>query len=118
MASCWRSQLLISNDEAARSGDTLSTLSIRDYGSGVPPEDQKRLFERFVRLERDMNSPVRGAGLGLYIGKQLVEAMGGEIWVESTGREGEGSLFAFSLKLNQPSQVSPGSPQTPRVFVP
>jgi len=71
-----------------------------------------------VRLERDMNSPVRGAGLGLYIGKQLVEAMGGEIWVESTGREGEGSLFAFSLKLNQPSQVSPGSPQTPRVFVP
>jgi len=103
---------------SARSGDTLSTLSIRDYGSVVPPEDQKRLFERFVRLERDMNSPVRGAGLGLYIGKQLVEAMGGEIWVESTGREGEGSLFAFSLKLNQPSQVSPGSPQTPRVFVP
>ena len=102
---------------SARSGDTLSTLSIRDYGSGVPPEDQKRLFERFVRLERDMNSPMRGAGLGLYIGKQLVEAMGGEIWVESTGREGEGSLFAFTLMLNQPSQVPPDS-QTPRVFVP
>ena len=101
---------------SARSGDTLGTLCIRDNGSGVPPEDQKRLFARFVRLERDMNSPVRGAGLGLYISKQLVEAMGGQIWVESTGKEGEGSLFGFSLKLNQPAQVPPGS-QAPRVSV-
>ncbi|HLX57729.1 MAG TPA: ATP-binding protein [Ktedonobacteraceae bacterium] len=75
-----------------------STLRIRDFGSGIPPGDQPRLFERFVRLERDMNSPVRGAGLGLYISKQLVEAMGGHMWVESSGKEGEGSVFAFSLK--------------------
>ncbi len=74
------------------------TLRIRDYGRGVPPEDQTRLFERFVRLERDMNSPVRGVGLGLAISKQLVEAMGGRIWVESSGKEGEGSVFAFSLR--------------------
>ena len=60
-----------------------------------------------------MNSPVRGAGLGLYISKQLVEAMGGQIWVESTGREGEGSLFVFSLKLGQPAQML----QTPRMSV-
>lgn len=75
-----------------------STLRIRDFGSGIPPGDQPRLFERFMRLERDMNSPVRGAGLGLYISKQLVEAMGGHMWVESSGKEGEGSVFAFSLK--------------------
>lgn len=73
-------------------------VAIRDYGAGVPQEDQPRLFERFVRLDRDMNSPVRGAGLGLYICKQLVEAMGGRIWVESSGRMGEGSIFAFTLK--------------------
>jgi len=78
--------------------DQMATLRIRDYGRGVPPADQARLFQRFVRLERDMNSPVRGAGLGLSISKQLVEAMGGRIWVESSGEEGEGSVFAFSLK--------------------
>ncbi len=74
------------------------TLRIRDYGHGVPPADQERLFERFVRLERDMNSPVRGAGLGLYISKRLIEAMGGRIWIESAGIPGKGSTFAFALK--------------------
>ena len=62
-------------------------------------------FERFVRLERDMNSPVRGVGLGLAISKQLVEAMGGRIWVESSGEEGKGSVFAFSLKRDPSVQA-------------
>lgn len=83
----------------------VATVRIRDYGRGVPPRDQARLFERFVRLERDMNSPVRGAGLGLAISKQLVEAMGGYIWVESSGEEGKGSVFAFSLKCDQTVRV-------------
>jgi signal transduction histidine kinase len=83
---------------SASVGSQTVTLYIRDYGRGVPPEDQTRLFERFVRLERDMNSPVRGVGLGLAISKQLVEAMGGRIWVESSGEEGKGSVFAFSLR--------------------
>ncbi len=73
-------------------------IRVHDHGLGVPVEDQLHLFERFVRLERDMNSPVRGAGLGLYICKQLVVAMGGEIWVESSGIPGEGSSFVFKLK--------------------
>jgi len=79
--------------------DQKVTICIRDQGLGVPPEYQSYLFERFVRLERDMNSPVRGAGLGLYISRQLIEAMGGRIWVESTGVPGEGSIFAFTLNL-------------------
>jgi len=73
------------------------TVRIRDYGPGIPPQDQPRLFDRFMRLDRDMNSPTRGAGLGLYISKKLIEAMGGRIWVESTGIAGEGSTFAFTL---------------------
>jgi signal transduction histidine kinase len=80
------------------------TVRVRDYGLGVPPGDQQRLFERFVRLDRDMNSPVRGAGLGLYISKQLIQAMGGRIWVESNGNQGEGSTFAFTLKSAKISQ--------------
>ncbi len=70
---------------------------VRDYGLGVPLDQQERLFERFVRLERDMNSPARGAGLGLYISKRLIEAMGGRIWLESNGVAGEGSVFFFTL---------------------
>lgn len=89
----------------ALQGQGLVKVSVRDYGLGVPPGDQQRLFERFVRLERDMNSPVRGAGLGLYITKRLVEAMGGRLWVESSGIPGEGSTFSFTLQraaLSQP----------------
>jgi signal transduction histidine kinase len=80
------------------------TVYVQDHGLGVPLEEQKHLFERFVRLERDMNSPVRGAGLGLFISKQLVEAMDGRIWVESTGVSGEGSRFAFTLKRSKPGE--------------
>ncbi|MEO7018651.1 MAG: ATP-binding protein [Ktedonobacteraceae bacterium] len=82
----------------ALQGQGLVKISVRDYGLGVPREEQERLFERFVRLDRDMNSPVRGAGLGLYISKRLVAAMGGRLWVESSGVPGEGSTFSFTLQ--------------------
>ena len=88
--------------------DEQITLRVHDHGLGVPLEDQERLFERFVRLERDMNSPVRGAGLGLYISKQLIEAMGGRIWVESTGIPGGGSVFAFTLKRSKVGEKPQG----------
>jgi signal transduction histidine kinase len=78
---------------------------VRDFGLGVPAADQERLFERFVRLERDMNSPARGTGLGLYISKRLIEAMGGRIWVESSGTPGKGSIFAFTLKRQKTNQA-------------
>jgi len=91
-----------------------STIRVRDYGLGIHPQDQHRLFDRFMRLDRDMNSPVRGAGLGLYICKQLVEAMGGAIWVESCGIVGEGSTFAFSLAcVDKPSLTQPLSLYNP-----
>ncbi|HZR44068.1 MAG TPA: ATP-binding protein [Ktedonobacteraceae bacterium] len=84
---------------AAQMDEQQAHICVRDYGSGVLPEDQSRLFERFVRLDRDINSPTRGAGLGLYICKRLVEAMGGQIWVESSGHPGTGSTFVFTLPL-------------------
>lgn len=72
-------------------------ISVRDYGDGIPPESIPLLFGQFVRLERDVSGKVRGTGLGLYVSKQLVEAMGGRIWVESSGVPGEGCNFLFTL---------------------
>jgi len=72
-------------------------LSVQDAGPGIPPEELPLLFERFVRLKRDLAGPIRGTGLGLYICKCLVEAMGGRIWAESSGRAGEGSRFCLTL---------------------
>ena len=74
-------------------------ISISDIGKGITPQDQSRLFERFVRLESDINSEVRGSGLGLYISRRLIEAMDGKIWIESRGIPGEGSTFHLQLPM-------------------
>lgn len=74
------------------------TVQIRDHGSGIPLEYHEKVFERFVRLERDINSSTRGAGLGLFICKQLLKAMSGGIAVKSTGIPGEGTTIVFSLQ--------------------
>ena len=72
-------------------------LSVQDAGPGIPAEELPLLFGRFVRLQRDLAGKTRGTGLGLYICRRLIEAMGGRIWVESSGREGEGSRFCVTL---------------------
>ncbi len=79
----------------------LARISVRDFGAGIPHDQQEAIFDKFVRLERDMHGIIRGSGLGLYITRQLVEAMGGTICVESSGVPGEGSMFRFTLPLKQ-----------------
>ncbi len=76
-------------------------IDVQDFGVGIPPEQQEAVFDKFVRLDRDMNGNIRGSGLGLYITRQLVEAMGGSIRVESSGMAGEGSIFTFTLPLKR-----------------
>ena len=78
-------------------GISEACICVQDAGPGIPPEDIPLLFGKFVRLRRDLTGSIRGTGLGLYISKQLVEAMGGSIWVESTGVAGQGSRFSFTL---------------------
>jgi signal transduction histidine kinase len=72
-------------------------ISVRDHGLGIPPDQIPLLFNRFVRLPRDLASSIPGNGLGLYLCLAYAEAMGGTIWAESSGVEGEGSTFHLCL---------------------
>jgi signal transduction histidine kinase len=83
--------------QGASGGRPAVQVSVQDQGLGVPPAEARQLFQRFVRLRRDIAGPVRGTGVGLYVTRSLVEAMGGRIWVESAGVPGEGSTFHFTL---------------------
>ena len=76
---------------------TFVVLVVRDYGPGILPEEQALLFTKFTRLESARNSAQSGAGLGLYLCRQLVEAMDGRIWMESSGIPGEGAAFFVAL---------------------
>jgi signal transduction histidine kinase len=75
--------------------------SVRDEGPGIPPGQQERIFEKFYRLDPNMTQGVGGTGLGLYICRELVDAMNGDIWVESA--PGEGSTFSFELPVAKAS---------------
>jgi PAS domain S-box-containing protein len=66
-----------------------------DEGMGIPADEQQRIFEKFYRLDPNMIQGIGGTGLGLYICRELVERMGGSIWLES--EEGKGSSFFFQL---------------------
>lgn len=72
-------------------------VQIIDTGPGIPPEQQPLLFQEFVRLPNAYTTNIPGTGLGLAICKKLVEAMGGQIWVESNGQPGKGCCFSFTL---------------------
>ena len=71
----------------------LVTVSVKDEGLGISPENLEHVFERFFRAEKTRN--IEGIGLGLYLCKQIVKAHHGTIWAES--KEGKGSVFYFSI---------------------
>lgn len=70
-------------------------LSIADQGIGIPRDAQDHIFDRFYRVDKSRTRASGGTGLGLSICKDIVEALGGSIWAEST--EGHGSTFYISL---------------------
>lgn len=78
--------------------------AVTDRGVGIPQEELGKIFERFHRTDTATTRKAEGAGLGLYITKRLVEAMGGEIGVES--EVGRGSTFTFLL----PGEPRPEAP--------
>jgi PAS domain S-box-containing protein len=71
--------------------------TVRDEGLGIPLGEQKRIFEKFYRLDPDHRRGIGGSGLGLYICRELVRSMNGRIWVESD--PGRGATFTFELPV-------------------
>lgn len=70
-----------------RDGDGAS-VSVLDSGPGVPPEMQDKIFDRFYQVDQSATRSVGGAGLGLYICRRMAQAVGGRVWLETTGPEG------------------------------
>lgn len=71
--------------------------SITDTGLGIPENQKARMFEKFFRVQHEDRKDIVGTGLGMYITKQYIVKMGGEVWFEST--HGQGTTFHFSLPL-------------------
>lgn len=82
--------------QATRNGDVM-TISVIDTGTGIAPQDQEKVFEKFKQVGDTLTDKPQGTGLGLPICKQIVEHHGGKIWVES--EIGKGSNFSFTLPV-------------------
>lgn len=80
---------------SARGDGDKVLINVTDTGIGVPADDLPHLFQKFYRVDNSQTRQIGGTGLGLYLVKQRVEAMGGRVWVESAF--GDGSTFYVSL---------------------
>ena len=88
---------------SAEARDGAVGVSVRDYGIGIAAADQKRIFEKFVRVETGLVHDVKGAGLGLSLVEQIMRAHGGRVEVESS--PGEGSTFTLVLPRAEGTQA-------------
>jgi CheY-like chemotaxis protein/two-component sensor histidine kinase len=95
--------------------DEMVHVAVADTGIGISSEDQRKIFDRFFRVDDPLVHEESGTGLGLSIAVSLVEMHGGEMTVESEA--GEGSIFTFTLPLAEGEDTAPlGKP--PEGFVP
>jgi signal transduction histidine kinase len=82
-------------DLEIKDSDHCLWIAVSDNGPGIKKEDQKHLFEKFFRGEEAKQRVIKGLGLGLYYVKQIVEAHGGTITVQS--KPGEGTTFHIKI---------------------
>ena len=82
---------------------------VEDTGIGIPAEKSEFIFEWFNKIEDDPSKLYRGAGLGLYISKRLIQLMGGDIWFNSKPKEG--STFYFTLPYFDTAEVKATRPK-------
>jgi two-component system CheB/CheR fusion protein len=81
--------------------DTL-IVGIQDFGIGISPDEQNRVFERFFRVSSPKGKIFSGLGLGLYVSAEIVKRHNGRIWIEST--KGKGSIFYIELPTKKSSE--------------
>ncbi len=74
-------------------------ISVKDTGIGIPPEQLESIFQEFTQVDTSTTRKVGGTGLGLPISRRLIEMHGGRLWAESTGVNGEGSVFYIFLPI-------------------
>ena len=77
-------------------------VSVSDNGPGVPPDQQAKVFEKFRQVDGDEHYRPGGTGLGLPISREIVQHLGGRLWLES--EPGQGACFAFALPLGSAAQ--------------
>ena len=76
------------------------TVSVQDFGLGIPTEEQEKVFQQYYRIAGQHERTAPGMGIGLSIAREIIEHYGGKLWVESV--EGRGSTFSFSLPWQLP----------------
>jgi signal transduction histidine kinase len=84
--------------------DGQARVSVRDHGIGIPTDQQARILEPFFRTTTATQAKIAGAGLGLFISKEIVERHGGRLWFES--EEGRGSTFGFAIPFDRGPDTS------------
>ncbi len=96
-------EIVITTKLASKTDDTYKLqFSVKDTGIGLTEEQKNKLFKAFSQADASTTRKYGGTGLGLTISKNLVEMMGGEIWVES--EYGKGSTFSFTVILKKSSE--------------
>ncbi|MBF0271586.1 MAG: response regulator [Magnetococcales bacterium] len=88
--------------------DLTLMICVRDSGIGMTPEAQARLFEKFTQADQSTTRRFGGTGLGLAISKNLVERMGGRIWVEDS-QPGQGTTLCFTVQMPIADQARMGN---------
>jgi signal transduction histidine kinase len=81
-------------------------VTVSDQGMGIADAERSRLFGRFARLDAARTSQIRGTGLGLYICRQILRAMGGDVWLQES-TPNAGSIFAFALAVDVRTPTRP-----------
>jgi two-component system sensor histidine kinase KdpD len=92
---------------AGRDGDEMIRVSVRDHGRGIPLELRERVFDKFFRATREADSKKgqpSGTGMGLAIARGIVEAHGGQIWIES-GESGRGTQVVFTVPIGDEEEA-------------
>jgi two-component system sensor histidine kinase BaeS len=103
---------------ARRAGDDVE-VTVADSGEGIPPEHLPHVFERFYRADRSRSRATGGAGIGLAVVRQLVEAHGGRVAVESTPGQGTTMRFTLPIAALDPRRARPdGAAASPNAVPP